>query len=202
MKTLIPALMLVWITACGSGGGTASAPSQSPSPAITAQSITIKSGRSFSCFQLRSDVYCKGTDPNLINSPNYVLFASFGAAPSRLEAFDDTVCITASVQGLPYAGLSYAGTATYCWGEANLGMNYIGYPMVYSGPFFTAANVSPEVSFAVLPFVGYDGGMGVFTDEGGTWLVMQDGRSLTSTNTISCDTDGVYLACPTFNIAL
>jgi len=196
MKNITVPMLLLWITACGGpGGGTdASAPNLAPGPGATPIAAKLVSGRSFDCLQVENEVYCAGTAADIVSSPTFTLFASFAAAPTRIESFDDTLCLTATVLERPIAATP--GTATYCWGEASLGVNYISYPLVYGGPQFTAMDISSDTTFSALPFVGGDLGMGVFTDEGGTWLVMQDPRTLASAETLSCTTLAGIVTCP------
>ncbi len=214
--TLIGFLSLQLMGCLASGGGAAS--SSSPGgPAVgltpTPVSVSLKTGAGFECVGLADAVYCR-TAPTIgptgvagvpdhrlnITSLSFALYAATANAITRFETWDSTVCITTSVAQRPFSRV--AGTATYCWGSASLGANAATYPMVYSPPYVDATNGAPEVSFAVTPFVGYDGGMEVFTDEGGTWLVMTDTANAVVETVVSCTTDGVTLTCPTFGVSL
>lgn len=202
MSKIILSLLSLFVLGCGVGGnsGSASPVSSAPNgPSLSSSPVEMKSGRAFSCFSLNETVWCAGSAPGIVSSVAFVPLASFAQTISRLEVFDDTVCAETTVVSRPVSGSS--GVATYCWGEASLGPNYAGYPVIYSPPF-GPANIPSGASFASLPFVGGDTGMGLFTDEGGIWLVMIDSRGLVSRATISCDTDGTNLICPAFSLVL
>lgn len=205
---LIDLFLVMALVACKEGGGGASFSPSDPGlipPGSSVKTITVKSGRDFSCFiynDSSGSVFCKGTNPELtdiwetqaLNSPVYVRIASNAQAFSDLETWDDTVCMTTTVSQRPHSGTP--GTATYCIGEPNLGVGYSAWPIIHSGPFFSLAHVSAGLSFAILPFMGGDIVMAQITNE----FYMLDGRGLTGSQTINCILSNGQLVCPGFTV--
>lgn len=167
--------------------------------------VTLKSGAGFDCLALDQSVYCRKTGANDarldIDSIEFVeYFSDADSDIERLEVWDDTVCVQTQVLDRPFDNT--AGRATYCFGDASLGFNYSAYPIVYSPPFSDVTHGSPDVDYFTLPFSGGNHDMTVMTDEGGTWLVMTDSSSSVSEANLDCETDGVTLTCPNFEVTL
>ncbi len=214
---LLCATALGSLTACGSAeGGPVAGVSPVLSPGSpSAVSVVERSGRDFSCLSLTVSgadrVFCRALGPAVdarlgLSGPAFSLFAE-SADLTGLEVWDDTICLTATVAQRP---LSRApGSALYCFGEATLGANYIGYALVFGGAqYSTAANGSPDLSYATEPFVGGDGAawgpqspavMDTMLSEQGNWLVMLDSRAFVTEQTHSCTYDGTTLTCPGFS---
>lgn len=214
MRSLIMVLVSLLLVGCiESGGGSAdSAVSLLPGGgggAPVSVPVSFKTGFGFSCvmFEVSGSgrVYCRQTgapDARLgILSASFTLYAATANPVTRFETWDDTVCLTTQVSTQPQDRLP--GSATYCFGDASLGANYSTYPMVYGGvPYSAVNNGASELSFAELPFVGSDTGMEVFTDEGGTWLVMLDSSASVTESTLTCDLSSTELVCSGFTVNL
>lgn len=181
-----------------SSSGFVSIPS-TPAPIPAPINVTVKSGRNFDCFQNSKQIYCIGVIDGVTYS-TWTLFAESDDVFTAFEVWDDTVCYSANVLDRPWDNA--AGVATYCVGEASLGANAGTYPLIYSGPPFGVSHLSPDLDVGVMPFVGYNGPMDLFTDTGGTWLVMTDGSSLVSETTEACTLLGDDLDCPSFDLTL
>lgn len=216
-KALLLALALIG-AACApvdsasvSDGG----PAFSPSPSTpTAQTVVLAGGLDFTCFNLTLEdgsgrIYCRrsgGGSPDHrlgITSTNYELIAESQSGWTHFAVWDDSFCAAALVDQRPQS--NSAGQATYCWGEASLGANYSGYPLIYGGPIFDqATHGSPDIAFhgAEQPFVGGDVGISVFTDEGGTWGVMTDGSGSTHSDSEDCSLSDSALTCESFSVGL
>lgn len=218
MNALIKLLGLVcvvfYFTGCLGGGGGSSATGGAdglvPDPTLDV-TVTKKTGRDFSCLLVnlsdRGQVWCRSEgapDVRLgISSGTYALYAEVDSVTgfTRFETWDDTVCVSATVTDRPYNG--GAGNATYCFGDASLGPNYSGYNLVYGGPIYThATHGTPDLWYATEPFTGGDVSMGLFTNEGGMWLVMQDSNAAVTSTTETCSLNLVTLdlTCNTFSV--
>lgn len=200
-------LVLVGCQEGGSGDASSDLPFvPEPGESLT---VSVKSGDGFSCALLTSatvdQVYCEGSNATLgLNSVGtFTLVAESTNSIDRLEVWDDTLCLTAQVATRPFSGLS--GEATYCIGEASLGVNYTGYPLVYSGPAYSdPTHGSADLTFGLAPFAGGDISMAVMADEGGTWLVMMDGSGTVTTQDYTCTVNeaGTEVDCGSFSVVL
>jgi len=195
----------------GSGGSeAASAPGGSGPGGSTpvAQEVSQKSGRDFDCVMLnlsdRGQIWCRslGAPDARLMIPNDGEFHLYVETSSEIEAFetwDDTMCFSTQVQTRPQSRLS--GLATYCFGDASLGFNYMAYPIIYSGPVYDdATHGSPDLWYLTEPFSGGDHNMDVMTDTGGVWLVMMDSSIEVVESDLDCVLDDTTLSCDDFNL--
>jgi hypothetical protein len=189
-------------TAASSDGGTNLAPSVPVVPTVPSLSVTldVKYGRDYSCFTLnksnglRGELWCKGTNTsielNTLGAFNRIFLNQ--KSITDLTVFDDSVYFTTYVNKRPYTNTP--GVATYGIGEASLGPGYSGWPIIYGGPIFSAAYMSPEVTYSHLPMMGGDIVMVQITNE----TYVSDGTGLTGVSSENCTLTATKLTCQTF----
>lgn len=204
LSLILGLTLTVGLLGCKGGGEAAGSVNAAPTPAPGVPvTLTVKSGRDFSCFLFGDSLYCKGFSMNLdiaLATSSYILYArDLDSDLTALLVWDDTICWSSVVQTQP-RNRQY-GHATYCAGESTLSGNSIDPRIVYSGPSFTdAANGSADLTYARHPFMGCD-------CTAAQWLAISavtDGAGLTSETAIDCEItdEGVTLACPGFSLNL
>lgn len=193
-----------------SAGSSGAALNLSPSTEPQTVSLTLKSGRGFTCFLINYDsigrIYCKGSNTNQdinLNTSSYISFArkegfaSYTGSFFFLQVYDDTICFSTYSSLRPQA--RNQGYATYCVGEATLAGHYSLYPIVYGGPQYTPANNdTPEMTYHSQPFMGGDITMETHLSAN----YVTDGTSLTSSQTENCEISNNTLTCPSFSLGL
>lgn len=211
MKTLLILLLGLTLTACGGSGG-GSGTTDDSNPADPDDSITepiyadyaIKSGDGFSCIHVSTGLYCWGASAPV---------RTINADIQSYSLWNDTVCFEAIVAQRPAARTP--GTATYCFGEANLNPSYanngnFGGTIIYGGPTYSpAANGSSDLTYvsdnssSMDPFVGADMTLDFWMNQTVTLSpFMVDGTNLTSEHTETCEVTEDLIKCPSVEVSL
>lgn len=193
MRHIILILFSITLSACGGAeGGQAAGNPESPSvPAPVLKTVTIKRNAGLECFSLDNGVWCRGSHfrfPSVTASYGQIV----SARVSSFEVWDDTLCFEAEVLTTPID--RDADPATYCMGEASFAGIYSIYPVLYGLGFVgheSSDVTSPEtfISGADMSLVSFMGA-----------LIVTDGSSTVTTETLSCLTQGGILSCPAFSV--
>lgn len=197
---------LIVMSGCGGGsGGGSSGGGSDPHPILPPDpgdpvSLTIVSGRDYDCFTLNGvwangQLWCRGSNASSgWSSASFEPIITHVSPIVEFKGYDDSFCFTASVAVRPFNAAS-SGIALYCIGEANLAGSFSGYPINFASPSFLPGDMSPEMDWTILPFMGGD--LDMATHLGGTYMI--DGLALVSEETLECEmTDVSTLTCPDF----
>lgn len=212
----------------GSGSAESSTPDQSPGGGTpVAKTVTLKSGSNFDCFiwnEGTGEVWCRNVVPNGINEPInfgpggpgcsgnggscrgtdglFLRVVSGASAITQLEVRDDTICWSLPVAQRPVS--RDAGTGTYCIGEATINSSSLGGRVYVYGGYTDATNGSPDLTYALTPFLAVEGGLASDLELWGVFFASgpysPDGEASVTEQTLSCSLLDDVLTCPNFSV--